>query len=451
MNHHYLPMTEADRKAMLEAIGISDVEELFADIPASVRFKGELNIPDGRSERELMQRMRQLAEQNADFEQYACFLGAGIYDHAIPVVLNHILSRSEFYTAYTPYQPEISQGELQAIFEFQSMICELTGMAVANASMYDGATALAEAGLLACSVTRRKRLVVSAGVHPESRQILLTYAKGQEIEIVEVENQTDGTLNIDDLKEKIDDTVAAVLIQSPNFFGCLENIRAIEPLIHANGGLLVVSCNPMSLALCEAPGVLGADLVVGDTQPFGISASLGGPTCGYFAASQKWMRKMPGRIVGQTVDQDGKRGFVLTLQTREQHIRREKATSNICSNQALLALTASVYLAVMGKEGLRETAYQNVQKAHYAAERLSQIEGVKLPFQAPFFNEFVLEMPIGTDVEKVNQQLLNKGFIGGYALGKDYADMGNRMLVAVTEQRTKAEIDRFAEALEEVL
>lgn len=450
IKHHYLPMTEEDRAEMLKTIGVRSVDDLFADIPESVRFRGKLQVSPALSEQALLRYMRGLAGKNADFDRYACFLGAGIYDHHLPVVVGHVISRSEFYTAYTPYQPEISQGELQAIFEFQSYICELTGMAVANASMYDGATALAEAGALAAAATKRRRLVVSRGVHPEARLILRTLAKGLGLDVVEA-GCAAGATSQAELAALVTADTAAVLVQSPNFFGCIEDVAAIEPLVHAAGGLLVVSSNPLSLGLLEAPGRLGADIVVGDAQPFGIPAALGGPTCGYFAVADKWMRRMPGRIVGQTVDRDGRRGFVLTLQAREQHIRREKATSNICSNQALLALCASVYLSVMGKRGIQEVARLNLHKAHYAAKRLSAIPGVTLPNAAPFFNEFVVKLPDGADIASINRRLLEHGVIGGYDLGGDYPELKGHLLVAVTEQRTREEIDHFAARLEELL
>lgn len=434
----------------MQVIGIQSAEELFSDIPSTIRFQGRLNVSEALDEPALLRHMRELSDRNADLDRYVSFLGAGIYDHHIPVVINHVISRSEFYTAYTPYQPEISQGELQAIFEFQSYICELTGMAVANASMYDGATALAEAGALAYGATKRSRIVVSRAVHPEARQILNTVALGLNLEIHEV-GCTDGVTDLQELAAAVTDRTAAVIVQSPNFFGCIEDLRAIEPLVHGAGGLLVVSTNPLSLGLLEAPGKLGADIVVGDAQPFGIPSSLGGPTCGYFAAAAPWMRRMPGRIVGQTVDRDGKRGFVLTMQAREQHIRREKATSNICSNQALLALCASVYLSVMGKEGLREVGNLNLQKAHYAAGLFSRIPGITLAFSSPFFNEFVVKLPDSADIGLLNQQLLKEGFIGGYDLGLAYPELKGHMLVAVTERRSREEIERFAAGLEALL
>ncbi|XEC95919.1 aminomethyl-transferring glycine dehydrogenase subunit GcvPA [Paenibacillus tarimensis] len=449
MKHRYLPMTEQDELEMLQTVGVNSIEQLFADIPDAVRYKGVLPMSGALDEPGLLRHMRLLSDRNADFERYASFLGAGIYDHHIPVVINHIISRSEFYTAYTPYQPEISQGELQAIFEFQSYICELTGMAVANASMYDGATALAEAAALASGATKRKTIVVSRTVHPEAREIIRTSARGLNLDLIEI-GHVNGVTSLSELEAAVTEDTAAVLIQSPNFFGCIEDIRAIEPIAHAKQGLLVMSVNPLSLGLLESPGQLGADVVVGDAQPLGIPAALGGPTCGFFAVSGPLMRRIPGRVVGQTVDLDGKRGFVLTLQAREQHIRREKATSNICSNQALLALCASVYLSVMGKKGLREAAMLNLRKAHYAADRIGASAGgaISLSFPSPYFNEFVVKLPEETNIKVLNAKLLKAGFIGGYDLGAAYPELQGHMLIAVTERRTKDEIDRFVRELE---
>ncbi|WP_274362350.1 aminomethyl-transferring glycine dehydrogenase subunit GcvPA [Paenibacillus thermotolerans] len=449
--HRYIPMTEQDEKEMLQTVGAASVEELFADIPSEVRFRGRLEVSEALDEAALQRHMRSLAAKNADADTYASFLGAGLYDHQVPVVINHIVSRSEFYTAYTPYQPEISQGELQAVFEFQSYICELTGMKVANASMYDGATALAEAGALAAGATKRSRLVVSRAVHPEARQVLAVTARGLGLTIAEAE-VVDGATDLAALSALIDEGTAAVMVQYPNFFGCVEDLAALAAMAHSAGALFVVSANPLALGLLEAPGKLGADIVVGDAQPLGISPAFGGPTCGFFAVSEAHMRRIPGRLVGQTVDREGKRGFVLTLQAREQHIRREKATSNICSNQALLALCASVYLSVMGRQGLKEVANLNLQKAHYAARRLSQVPGLSIAFRSPFFNEFAVKLPQRlSDVGAVNSELLKRGFIGGYDLGRDYPELAGHMLVAVTERRTKEDIDAFASGLEALL
>ncbi|MBH8596791.1 aminomethyl-transferring glycine dehydrogenase subunit GcvPA [Thermoactinomyces sp. CICC 10523] len=448
MKFRYLPATEQDKQEMLRTIGVESVEELFAEIPESVRYRGKLKLPEPMSEMTLVKHMSRLAEKNASFDHYVSFLGAGVYEHYIPSVVNHVISRSEFYTAYTPYQPEISQGELQAIFEFQTMICELTGMDVANSSMYDGPTALAEAAAMAAGVTRKQKIVISRAVHPEARQILKTSAKGQGYQIVEVP-LADGVTDLNQLKELADEETAAVIVMSPNFLGNLENLAEIEKIAHAHKGLLVVSSNPLSLGLLKPPGEYGADIVVGDAQPFGIPASYGGPHCGYLATKKALMRRVPGRIVGQTVDENGTRGFVLTLQAREQHIRRDKATSNICSNQALLALAASVYMSALGKQGIQDVARLNLQKAHYASKRLSEINGIELAFSGHFFNEFVIRLrrPVG----EINQELLKKGIIGGFDLGRFYPELDNHMLVAVTEVRTKEEIDQLAESLEGLL
>lgn len=443
MKHRYLPMTELDQKAMLDTIGVSSVQELFSDIPESVQFKGEYKIKEAKSEPALMKELTRMAAKNADLKTNTSFLGAGVYDHYMPVIVDHVLSRSEFYTAYTPYQPEISQGELQAIFEFQTMICELTGMEVANSSMYDGGTALAEAAMLSAGQTKRKKVLISSAVHPEAKEVVKTYAKGQYIEVVEVPHK-DGVTDLQELQEMIDDTIAAVIVQYPNFFGRIEPMKELEEIIHNNKAMFVVSSNPLALGALTPPGKFGADIVAGDAQPFGIPTAFGGPHCGYFAVTNKLMRKVPGRLVGQTTDDQGRRGFVLTLQAREQHIRRDKATSNICSNQALNALAASVAMTALGRKGVKEMALQNIQKAHYAKKVLKE-KGFELVFEGPSFNEFVIKL--GKPVKEVNQALLQKGIIGGYDLGRDYPDLANHMLVAVTELRTKEEIDTFAKEL----
>jgi len=444
MKHRYLPMTEQDQNEMLEAIGVSSVDELFSDIPESVRFKGEYNIKKAKAESALMKELSQLAAKNADLKSHASFLGAGVYDHYMPVIVDHVISRSEFYTAYTPYQPEISQGELQAIFEFQTMICELTGMDVANSSMYDGGTALAEAAMLSAGQTRKKKVLVSSAVHPESRDVLKTYANGQYIEVVEIP-ATNGLTDLKMLENEMDDSVACVIVQYPNFFGQIEPLKEIEKITHSEKTMLVVSSNPLALGVLTPPGKLGADIVIGDAQPFGIPAAFGGPHCGYFAVTSKLMRKVPGRLVGQTTDEDGRRGFVLTLQAREQHIRRDKATSNICSNQALNALAASVAMTALGKKGVKEIATQNIQKAHYAKKQFSE-HGFDVVYEGPFFNEFVIKLP--KSVKEVNQHLLKNAMIGGYDLGKTYPELSNHMLLAVTELRTKEEIDTLVNELE---
>lgn len=444
MTHRYLPMTESDKKAMLEAIGVSSIDELFSDIPEKVRFKGEYKIRKAEHETALMKKLAEMAEKNAHIKEKVSFLGAGIYDHYLPAIVDHVISRSEFYTAYTPYQPEISQGELQAVFEFQTMICELTNMDVANSSMYDGGTALAEAALLSAAQTKRKKILISKTVHPQSRDVVRTYAKGQNIEVVEIPYNTEGMTDTRALEEMLNDEVAAVLVQYPNFFGVIEPLHELEKMIHGHKAMFVVSSNPLSLGLLKPPGSFGADIVCGDTQVFGIPASFGGPSCGYFAVTSKLMRKIPGRLVGQTKDDEGRRGFVLTLQAREQHIRREKATSNICSNQALNALASAVAMTALGKKGVKEMAVQNIQKAHFARE-LFKKNGFEIVFESPIFNEFVIKL--NKPVDEVNKELLKKGIIGGYDLGRDYTELANCMLVAVTELRTKEEIDHFVKEL----
>ncbi|WLD92034.1 aminomethyl-transferring glycine dehydrogenase subunit GcvPA [Alkalihalobacillus sp. AL-G] len=443
MNHRYLPMTDQDQKEMLAEIGIDSIDELFQDIPENVRFKGDLNITKGIREPELMAKMSKLAGKNVNTKEYASFLGAGVYDHYIPSIVNHVISRSEFYTAYTPYQPEISQGELQAIFEYQTMISELTGMEVANSSMYDGQTALAEAAFLSAAHTRKTKIVVSKSIHPEALSVLHTYAKGPNLEVVEVE-ASNGTTDLDGLRAAVDGDTACVIVQYPNFFGQIEPLKEIEEIVHEEKAMFVVSSNPISLGTLQPPGKFNADIVIGDAQPFGIPASFGGPHCGYFATTKKLMRKVPGRLIGQTKDEEGKRGFVLTLQAREQHIRRDKATSNICSNQALNALAASVAMTAIGKKGVKEMSMQNLQKAHYAKQQL-KAKGLDVVFDGPFFNELVVK--VTKSVKDVNNALLEKGFIGGYDLGQYYPELESHMLIAVTEQRTKEEIDTFVNEL----
>ncbi|MCA1063363.1 aminomethyl-transferring glycine dehydrogenase subunit GcvPA [Rossellomorea sp. AcN35-11] len=443
MKHRYLPMTEQDQREMLDSIGVASVHDLFEDIPEKVRFKGDYKIKQAKSETELVKELTKMAAKNADLKSHTSFLGAGVYDHYMPIIVDHVLSRSEFYTAYTPYQPEISQGELQAIFEFQTMICELTGMDVANSSMYDGGTALAEAAMLSAGQTRRKKVLVSSAVHPESRDVLRSYAKGQYIEVIEIPH-TNGVTDVEELKKLMNDEIAAVIVQYPNFFGRVEELKAIEEVTHAEKAMFVVSSNPLALGVLTPPGQLGADIVIGDAQPFGIPSAFGGPHCGYFAVNKKLMRKVPGRLVGQTVDEDGIRGFVLTLQAREQHIRRDKATSNICSNQALNALAASVAMTALGKQGVKEMAMQNIQKAHYAKEAF-KAKGFEIAFEGPTFNEFVVK--VNMPVKEINKRLLQKEMIGGYDLGLMDDSLSQHMLVAVTELRSKEEIDAFVAEL----
>lgn len=443
MKHRYLPATEQDKKEMLKAIGAETIDELFADIPEDVRFQKDYQIKKAKSETELTRELTKLAAKNKDAVTYASFLGAGVYDHYQPVIVDHVISRSEFYTAYTPYQPEISQGEPQAIFEFQTMICELTGMDIANSSMYDGGTALAEAAMLASGHTKKKKIVISAAVHPESRDVLKTYAKGQYIEVVEVPAKN-GVTDLEALEDAVCDETAAVIVQYPNFFGQIEPLKDIEPLAHKGNSQLIVSSNPLALGILTPPGAYGADIVVGDAQPFGIPAAFGGPHCGYFAVTKKLMRKVPGRLVGQTEDENGRRGFVLTLQAREQHIRRDKATSNICSNQALNALAASVAMTALGKNGVKDIARQNILKADYA-RRQAEKAGLHIAFDGPMFNEFAVRL--NEPVKEANRRLLQQGIIGGYDLGLAYPELKQDMLIAVTELRTKEEIDSLIAGL----
>lgn len=448
MKFRYIPNTDHDKKEMLAAIGVKSIDELFADIPDSVKLNRDLKLPKAMSEHETSRYMASLADKNITVNDYTSFLGAGVYHHFIPSVVDHVISRSEFYTAYTPYQPEISQGELQAIFEFQSLIAELTGMEAANSSMYDGATSLAEAATMAAASTNRNKIVVSKAVHPEARAVLAAYAKGQNLEVIEAKIK-DGVTDLDELKGLVDNDTAAVIVQYPNFFGIVESLGSIEEITHSNNSLFIVSSNPMALPILKAPGEFNADIVIGDNQPMGIPPSFGGPHIGFFATNSKLIRKMPGRIVGQTADGEGNRGYVLTLQAREQHIRREKASSNICSNQALAALASAVYMSAMGKQGVVEVAKQNLQKAHYAYETLTSIKGIEPIYTGPFFNEFVIKLP--KPVSEINSDLLKEKIIGGYDLAKDYPDLEGCMLVAVTEVTTKEEIDSFAARLEGLL
>ncbi len=436
----YIPNTKEEQQGMLRDIGLSSIEDLFSDIPENIRLKKELELDNPLSEMELYDHMKNIASSNANLNEYSCFIGAGAYDHYIPVLVDHILSRQEFYTSYTPYQPEISQGMLQAIFEYQTMICELTGMDVANASMYDGATAVAEAASMASGITRRSKVLVASTVHPEYRQVLKTYSHFKGAQVVEV-GYKNGLIDLEDMEKKTDTDTAAIIVQYPNFFGSIELIKEAGEIAHSKKALLIVCADPIALGMLEAPGKLGADIVVGEGQSLGNPLSFGGPYLGFFAAREKYLRKMPGRIIGQTVDNLGRRAFVLTIQTREQHIRREKATSNICSNQALNALAAAVYLTVMGKQGIREVAELCLQKAHYAYDSLIETKKFKPAFSTPFFKEFVVisESP----VSEINKKLLGHKIIGGYDLARDYPELKGGWLVAVTEKRTKQEIDNM--------
>lgn len=434
----YIGNTTDDRQQMLNEIGYKDIDSLFRAVPDSVRLKEKLKIPEALSEMELIKKIKSLSDKNFNSDEYVCFMGVGAYDHYIPSAIDQLIMRQEFYTAYTPYQPEISQGTLQAIFEYQTMISELTGLPVANASMYDGATALAEASAMSCEATRRKEVLVASSVHPESRRTLNTYAKFRNITVKEISYEN-GQISLEELNTKINDNTAAVIIQNPNFFGIIEDVEKIAEITHKNKSLLVLSADPISLSILKSPGEMGADIAVGEGQPLGNSLNFGGPYLGFMAVTEKLMRKMPGRIVGQTTDKEGRRGFVLTLQTREQHIRREKATSNICSNQALNALQATMYLTFMGKEGLKKVAKLCLNKSHYAYSELIKTNKFKPLFTAPFFKEFAVisDKP----VSDLNEKLLKSNIIGGYNIEIDYPELKNAYLLAVTEKRTKEEID----------
>ncbi|MFC7060608.1 aminomethyl-transferring glycine dehydrogenase subunit GcvPA [Halobacillus seohaensis] len=440
MEFRYLPMTEQDKKDMLSTIGVQSTEELFADIPVNVRFKDDLNIKPPKNEYALTKELTELSNRNVNAKSHTSFLGAGVYDHYIPSIVDHVISRSEFYTAYTPYQPEISQGELQAIFEFQTMICELTGMHVANSSMYDGSTALAEAVNVSAGHTKKKKVLVSKAIHPESLAVIYSYAKGPGLEVVEIDHM-DGMTDLKQLEKEMDENTASVVVQYPNFFGQIEPLDKVRKIVDkGKKAMLIASSNPLALGYLTPPGEFEADIVVGDAQVFGIPAQYGGPHCGYFATTKKLMRKVPGRLVGQTKDEEGRRGFVLTLQAREQHIRRDKATSNICSNQALNALASSVAMSSLGKQGLKKMSWMNIQKTNYMKKQL-KLAGFEVAFQGAFFNELVVKL--NQSVSDVNRKLLGKGVIGGYDLSKDFEDLREHMLIAVTEIRTKDEIDHF--------
>ena len=438
----YIPNTAQQQQEMLQAIGLRSLEDLFADIPDRIRVQGPLDLPPPLSELELSARLRQLASENGSLDKLCCFLGAGAYDHYTPAVVKNLTSRQEFYTAYTPYQPEISQGTLQAIFEFQSMICALTGMDLANASLYDGSSALAEAALMACQATRRRRILVAGSIHPDSRVVLETYARFSDTQLAWLPwDPRLGTLDPTELARRLDGETAAVLVQSPNFFGLVEDLAPLAEQTHSSGALFVVSSDPVALGILQPPGEAGADIVVGDGQALGNGLNFGGPSLGFFAARQALLRRMPGRIVGETTDSQGRRGFVLTIQTREQHIRREKATSNICTNQALNALTATITMAALGPSGLARAAELSTRKAHDLHRRLLELPGFSAVFDGPFFKEFAVRF--SGDIAALNQSLYQAGFIGGLALAGIVPGLDDGWLLAVTENRTEAEIDRF--------
>ncbi len=443
--NHYLPLSDVDRCDMLKEIGVDSIDDLFSDIPQEVRFKRDLDLPPAMSELEAIKHLNYLAAKNKHLNNCTSFMGAGVYDHFIPSVIKHITGRSEFYTSYTPYQPEISQGILQAIFEYQTMICQLTGMDVANASMYDGGTAVAEGAIMGVGATRRSKALVSRSVSPFYRAVLQNYFNSRGLELEEIPLK-DGSTDFSKLEAMIDDQVASVVVQQPNFFGLVEDLDGVAEIIHKHKAVMIVSVDPISLPLLKAPADYGADIVVGEGQSLGVPPSFGGPLLGIMSARNKFVRQLPGRIAGETVDSEGNRGFVLTLQTREQHIRREKASSNICSNEALVALAAAVYMASMGPQGMREVAEQCVQKAAYACEKISALDGYDMAFKGQNFKEFAVKVP--AKPEQLNKQLLQKSILGGVDVSPFYPEMENTMLFAVTEKRTREEIDTLVRELE---
>ncbi|HLH61484.1 MAG TPA: aminomethyl-transferring glycine dehydrogenase subunit GcvPA [Ktedonobacteraceae bacterium] len=445
----YIPNTPEDQQAMLETLGLSSWEALLAPVPENVRLRRPLNLPPALPEPDLKRLISGMAAKNKNLDTALSFLGAGSYDHAIPSIVPHLQRRSEFVTSYTPYQPEVSQGMLQAIYEFQTMVCQITGLDIANASLYDGATAMVEAVLLAVGPGGRGEVVISEGVDPQYRTVLHTYAHARGFSVKEVPTQN-GVTSIEALNEAVTPTTSAVVIQQPNFFGCIEDVKTIEPIAHKGKAVFVATITePASLGILTPPGAYGADIAVGELMSFGNPMSYGGPALGFMAARSKYMRLLPGRLVGQTVEEGGEKqtGYVLTLQTREQHIRRERATSNICTNQSLLAVGATIYLAALGKQGFRELGELCLQKAHYAFRQITAIAGFSAKFRSPFFDEFVITAPVSA--QQLSEHLEQAGIIGGYPLGEHYAGMKNDMLFCVTETRTKEDIDRLVEVLRE--
>lgn len=440
----FIPHSEADRREMLDRIGVSDVRDLYEDVPEELILEGDLDIPEALSEWEAVCELNRLAGENRSL---VCFAGAGQYDHYVPAAVDHLIRRSEFYTAYTPYQPEVSQGTLQVIYEFQTMVCELTGMDVANASMYDGPSAAAEAAVMSRAVTRRERVLAARTLHPHYRKVTDTYLRGLGGKLKLVPAGQDGLVDLEALSEALDGDTACFLVQYPNFFGCIEELEPIAEVVHAAGALLVVSADPVALVLLRSPGELGADIVVAEGQPFGNAPSFGGPVVGLFAARQKLVRKMPGRIVGATVDVEDRRGYVLTLQTREQQIRRAKATSNICTNQGLNALAATIHLSLLGREGLRDVAESSVQNAHYAWRKLQDVDGVTPLFpDTPFAREFAVA------TRENSRSILERGFEAGILAGVSLSrfaslEAPDGLLLAFTEKRSREEIDRLVDVL----
>ena len=442
---HYVPSTPETEREILDVLGIQRFEDLLGNIPASIMQKCNINLPEPLSEPELVKHMRTLAGKIKHSGENVSFLGGGAYDHFVPAVVDFLISRSEFYTAYTPYQPEVSQGTLQSIYEYQSMLCHLLDMEVANASMYDGATALAEAAIMAAGITGRKRILVSPLIHPAALDVLRTYVGNREIEIVMLP-VSDGLTDFKGLEDHLQTGIGALLVQSPNFFGNIEKLAGVAELTRQQKALLILSVDPVSAALLKTPGELGADIAVAEGQPLGIHQSFGGPYLGIFTARNDLIRKMPGRIVGETEDIDGKRGYVLVLQTREQHIRREKATSNICSNQGLMALAATIYMALLGKTGMRQVANLCLNNSHYLAQKIVALPGFDLAFgETPFFKEFVVRTPVAPG--RIIAEALESGIFAGIDLGSYRPEWKNLLLIAVTEKRSRQEMDDFVKFL----
>ncbi|MCL5035161.1 MAG: aminomethyl-transferring glycine dehydrogenase subunit GcvPA [Bacteroidetes bacterium] len=439
----YYPNTDDDRQNMLESIGVKSFDELIKDIPQEIRLKGDLKIPPAMSELEVVKHLSSLANKNVDAQTAISFLGAGAYDHFIPSAIGALLSRSEFYTAYTPYQAEVSQGTLQSIYEYQTMICRLTGMDVSNASLYDAGSGLAEAALMSVAHTGRKKIVAAHPIHPLYLQVVRTYVHGQGFEIVEVPAR-DGAADLDGVRKTADENTAAVMVQQPSFLGTLNDVFALGEIAHAKGALYVVDASPISLGLLAAPGSYGADVVVGEGQSLGISQSFGGPFLGIFAVKEALIRRLPGRLAGVTVDTQGNRGFVLTLQTREQQIRREKATSNICTNEGLMMLASTIYMSLMGKQGIKEVAEQSGAKAHYLADQIGKVNGFSLEYRQPFFNEFLVSSPV--PAKEIVSAALKKNILAGVDV-ETLMPGEKGLLVAVTEKRTRAELDEYVDFL----
>jgi len=446
----YVPNTREEQQAMLEHLGLSSTEDLLETVPEDVRLRRPLDLPPALSEPDLKRLLSAMAARNKNIDSTISFLGAGTYDHAIPSVVPHLQGRSEFVTSYTPYQPEVSQGMLQAIYEFQTMVCQITGLDIANASLYDGSTALVEAVLLAVGPGGRGEVVISAGVDLQYRRVLHTYAFARGFTVREVPTRN-GVTSLEELDAAVSPTTAAVVIQQPNFFGCVEDVRAIEPIAHKGKALFVTAITePASLGILAAPGAYGADIAIGELMSLGNTMSYGAPALGFMAAKKKFMRLLPGRLVGQTVEEGPEKqtGYVLTLQTREQHIRRERATSNICTNQSLLAVGATIFLAALGKQGFRELGELCVQKAHYAQRQITALPGFAAAFDTPFFDEFVIKAPVST--ARLQRHFEQAGIIGGYPLESSYPGLDNSMLFCVTETRTKEDIDTLVSVLKEV-